>query len=232
MAIEIKGFIPVTMLDWKGKLASTVFLPGCNFRCPFCQNPELVTGYEKLPSIPEEMLFSHLLKRKGWLDGVVVCGGEPTIHRDLIKLLEKIEDFGYPVKIDTNGSHPEVLARLIEQGLVSAVAMDIKTSFSKYSLTVKKSVKIEKIIESIKLLMRSNIEYEFRTTVVPGYVDRQDVLDIARHIRGAKLYVLQQFNPKTVLSPAASEIKPLTARELLEIAEECREYVLTETRGG
>jgi pyruvate formate lyase activating enzyme len=231
MALEIKGFIPVTMLDWKGKLASMIFLPGCNFRCPFCQNPDLVVDYDKLPTYPKEAVFSHLLNRRGWLDGVVVGGGEPTIHPELTSLLKEIKKIGYPVKLDTNGSNPEILDALIQQKLVAAVAMDIKTSFDKYALTVKKPAKTEKILRSIELLIDSELEYEFRTTVVPGYVEKDDILKIAQQIAGARLYVLQQFNPKTVLAPEARKIKPFSASKIKDLAEKCGGFVTTEVRG-
>lgn len=231
MALEIKGFIPVTMLDWKGKLASMIFLPGCNFRCPFCQNPDLVVEYDKLPTYPLETVFSHLLNRRGWLDGVVISGGEPTIHPELTALLEGIKKIGYPVKLDTNGSNPEILDTLIQRELISAVAMDIKTSFDKYPLTVKKPIKTQELLRSIELLMSSDLEYEFRTTVVPGYVEKSDVLKIARQIEGARLYVLQQFNPKTVLAPEARKIKPFAASKIVDLAGKCQEFVTTEVRG-
>lgn len=232
MDLEIKGFIPTTMLDWRGKLASTIFLAQCNFHCPFCHNPELVNEYQKLPTIPINHVISHLLNRRGWLDGIVISGGEPTIQPGLPAFLKKIKEIGYPVKLDTNGTRPEVLAALINQRLVAAVAMDIKTTFDKYPLTVKKPVKIDKIKESIDLLMNSAIEYEFRTTVVPGYADPEDILQIAQQIKGARAYVLQQFNPKTVLAPEAALISPLTSRELLELSEKCREFVPTEVTGS
>ncbi len=219
------------MLDWEGKLAATLFVAQCNFKCPFCQNPDLVRDYQRLPEIPWESIASHLISRKGWLDGVVIGGGEPLIHSKLIKYLREIKDFGYPVKIDTNGSRPELLQEIIEKNLVDYIAMDIKTSFPKYSLAAGRRVAVEKIKRSIKILIGSGIEHEFRTTVVPGIVDKEDILSLARYISKGRIYFLQQFNPKITLDPNFQKVKPYDNQFISELVKEANCYIKTKSRG-
>ncbi|MDI6815838.1 MAG: anaerobic ribonucleoside-triphosphate reductase activating protein [Actinomycetota bacterium] len=219
----IKGYIPLSMLDWEGRLVTTLFLGGCNFHCSFCHNAELVTGAGQLPDVPWDIIERVLAEKAGWIDGVCVSGGEPTLDSGLVELLRLIKQNGLETKLDTNGTRPDVLSELIDESLISAVAMDIKTSFDKYNLVAKAKDAPDRARESIGLLVKAEakglLEVEFRTTVVPTIVEQDDVLAIANYLRsaGAKRYTLQQFNPKTVMTPAAGKINPLTTEALKEL---------------
>ncbi len=188
--MKIGGLQKLTLLDFPGHVACTVFLQGCNFRCPFCHNTPLIVGTDELP-VSELMDF--LKKRQGLLDGVAVTGGEPLLSKDIGDLLRRIKDLGYEIKLDTNGSFPEQLCRLIEDGLVDYVAMDIKNSRKKYGLTAGADGWLPKIEESVKLLLDGRIPYEFRTTVVAELHEEADFRDIGLWLQGAKQYFLQGY---------------------------------------
>ena len=208
--MEIAGLQKTTLLDYPGKVACTVFLSGCNFRCPFCQNSEILTGSGG-EQIPEEELFSFLERRRGILDGVCVSGGEPLLG-DVAPLLERIKGLGYGVKIDTNGAFPEKLKELYGRGLVDFVAMDIKNSPQKYEKTAGARVDTGKIKESAAFLMESGVGYEFRTTVVKQLHAGEDFVRIGQWLRGAKAYFLQTFrDTETVLRPG---LTPCTEAEM------------------
>ena len=149
VGVNIKGHLPVTLLDWEGKVATVLFLGGCNFRCPFCHNPELVLRPDEQPTVPFEDVTAYLAGKKGWIDGVVITGGEPTLSPGLRPLIEKIRALGYPVKLDTNGSNPSVLGALLDAGLVDYVAMDIKSRFEDYAAATQTDVSIKAIIEGL-----------------------------------------------------------------------------------
>ena len=192
--MKICGFNKTTLLDYPGRVASTIFLGSCNFRCPFCHNASLVIDTYKNQEIPEEELFSFLKKRTGVLDGVCVTGGEPLIQQGIEDLLMNIKELGYAVKLDTNGSFPDKLRRLVEQGLVDYVAMDIKNSQESYGKTIGiEEYDIENVNRSVQYLLRGNVPYEFRTTVVQELHRRSDFESIGRWIEGAQHYYLQQF---------------------------------------
>lgn len=231
MDVEIKGVIPTTMLDWEGKLATTLFVGGCNFRCPWCQNPDLVLRPQEMATVCWEEIEKHLQAKRDWLDGVVVTGGEPTIHSWLAELLERIKALGYPLKLDTNGSRPEVLRDLLLWRLVDFVAMDIKTSFEKYDQACGTRVDTEAIRESINLILDSGTDHEFRTTVVPEYVEEADILEIAGYIPGAKRYVLQQFSSKKTLAAEMSKVRPYDGRFLQGVASRVGEIASCALRG-
>ena len=203
--MEIQGLQKLTLLDWPGKVACTVFLGGCNFRCPFCHNGDLVAGTPPA-GMAEEELFCFLQKRQGLLDGVCVTGGEPLLRPDLGDLLRRIKSLGFPVKLDTNGSHPEALRRLWEDGLVDYVAMDIKNCPARYAETTGiPGLDLAPIRESVIWLLTGKVDYEFRTTVVRQLHSEEDLLAAARWIRGAQRYFLQSFvNRDTVLLPGLS----------------------------
>ena len=170
----------MTMLDFPGKIACTIFTAGCNFRCPFCHNAPLVTHIDGQEFSQEEIL-SYLNKRKGMLDGVCITGGEPLLQKDIKDLIIKIKELGYAVKLDTNGSFPDVLKSLVSQNLIDYVAMDVKNSPSKYALTADASESVvEKVDESIKFLLSGAIPYEFRTTVVKEFHTPTDFEEIYR----------------------------------------------------
>ena len=192
----IKGLQKITLLDFPGKVACTVFTAGCNFRCPFCHNASLVTHTETAKTIPEEEIFSYLAHRRGILDGVGITGGEPLLQKDLAEFCRKIHDLGLLVKLDTNGSFPDRLRDLIDQGLVDYVSMDIKNCKEAYAETCglhDMSEELQKIEESIRLIMSSGIPYEFRTTVVRELHSKERIAQLAKEIAGAERFFLQTF---------------------------------------
>lgn len=189
----IGGFQKMTVLDYPEKVACTVFLAGCNFRCPFCHNASIVTA-NRIVGLDKEEIFSYLGKRKGLLDGVCITGGEPLLNPDIEDLIRPIKEMGYSVKLDTNGTNPTKLKQLIADGLVDYVAMDVKNSCEKYALTCGvKAVNFTNIEESIKLLINGNIDYEFRTTVVEPLHTIEDIEAVGRLVNGAKALYLQGF---------------------------------------
>lgn len=187
----IGGFQKMTMLDYPGKVACTIFTYGCNFRCPFCHNATLVIDEASLLS--EDEILSYLNKRKGILDGVCITGGEPLLQNDIFDFIKKVKDLGLLVKLDTNGSYPEKLKEAIDRGLVDYVAMDIKTSKGNYSKVADVNVKIQDIEKSIQILLENKVDYEFRTTVVRELHTKEDFEKISEWIKGAKRYFLQCF---------------------------------------
>ena len=194
------GFEKCTLIDYPGKIACMVYTIGCNFRCPYCHNPELVDEtVEK--TYGEQEILNFLDKRKGMLDGVVITGGEPTMHTELRAFIREVKERGLLVKLDTNGTNPEMLSPLINGKLVDYVAMDIKSPLETYSQAVCRPVDTDAIRESIRILMSSPIEYEFRTTVVKSLLSPEDIENIGRAIQGAKQYYLQKFIPTKILNP-------------------------------
>ncbi len=206
------GFQKMTLIDFPGKIATTVFTVGCNFRCPFCHNPELVFISSSSSPVKKEDqekieadFFQHLEKRKGQLEGVCITGGEPTIQSDIIEFIEKIKKMGYAVKLDTNGTHPKIVKKIIKEKLVDYIAMDIKNQITKYDLATGVKFYQEQIKESVKLIMQGGIPYEFRTTVVPGIHTPEDFLVIAQWLKGAKKYWLQKYEDGKILDPNLKE---------------------------
>jgi len=191
--MKIAGLQKMTLLDYPEKIACTVFLAGCNLRCPFCHNASLVLPERTHPEIAESDLLDFLRSRTGKLDGVCVTGGEPTLCGDLPDLLRKIRDLGFMVKLDTNGTRPQMLQSILEQGLADYVAMDIKNSPEKYTLTCGGYSVLPQVEESIQLLQRSGVEYEFRTTVLHPLHTPEDLAAIGRWLAGTKRYYLQAF---------------------------------------
>lgn len=190
----INGLQKLTLLDYPEKVACTIFTGGCNFRCPFCHNASLVTHLEDAERIPEEEVFAFLRKRSGILDGVCITGGEPLLQKDLESFIRSIKALGFSVKLDTNGSFPELLKHLAEEGLVDYVAMDLKNSKQKYASTVGiPGFDLAPIEESVSFLMEGKTPYEFRTTVVREFHQKDDFTEIGKWIQGASAYYLQQF---------------------------------------
>ena len=217
--MKIQGLQKMTLLDYPGRVACTVFLGGCDFRCPFCHNFELVVG--PMPeAMSEDEFFAFLDKRQGLLDGVAITGGEPCLRSDLPEFAARIREAGFSVKLDTNGYHPAMLRRLVEEGLVDYVAMDIKNSPDKYARTAGlQEVDPERISESIALLMDGLIPYEFRTTVVRELHEARDFEEIGKWITGARQYFLQAFTVRdTVPDPSLSAPDPLALRAFRDIA--------------
>ena len=194
--MKIHGLQKMTLLDFPGKVACTVFTGGCDMRCPFCHNAELLDGSAQ-PVMEEEELLAFLKKRQGLLDGVAFTGGEPLLQKDLPDLAARIRALGYPVKLDTNGTHPERLARMIREDLVQYIAMDIKNSPDRYAETAGlEKFDIQPVRESVSLLLEGNTEYEFRTTAVAEFHDDDSFEQIARWICNAKHYYLQRFTDR------------------------------------
>jgi len=205
--MKIGGLQRVSLIDYPGKIGAIIFTQGCNFRCPYCQNPELVDPDQYGPIIPEENVLSFLDNRQGKLEAVTVTGGEPTLQPDLEKFLEEFKKRGYLTKLDTNGSKPDILEKVIRKRLVDYLAMDIKGPLKKYQQIASVEADTSKIKRSIKLIMASGIKYEFRTTVVRSQLGLQDLVSVARLIKQARLYVLQPFIPiKTLSCTMLSEI--------------------------
>lgn len=204
--MNIYGFQTLTLLDYPGFVACTVFLGHCNFRCPFCQNGNLVLHPEREPLIDEETVFSHLEKRKGLLDGVCITGGEPTLESELPDFLGKVREMGYRIKLDTNGYRPEVLKSLAEAGLVDYVAMDIKNSPDRYGETAGLAdLDVLRIQESVEFLMRGAVDYEFRTTVARELHGRAEFERIGKWLAGCRKYCLQNYRESEfVLQPVFS----------------------------
>jgi len=224
----IAGLQKLTLIDYPGKIGATVFLSGCNFRCDWCYSSELVLPkkIKNQPVIPGKDFFSFLKQRQGLLEGIVICGGEPTINKDLGKFIKKIRKLGFLVKLDTNGSNPKMLKELIDNNLLDYIAMDIKVpwglksqiSISKYENEIKKSV---------DLLKNSGLNFEFRTTVVPTVHTKKDVLEIAKWIGGSKIkYYLQNFRPEKTIDPKFEKIKPYSDKYLLEIQQAVSPFFL------
>lgn len=214
----IGGLQKLTLIDYPGKIAATVFLAGCDFRCPWCYSSELVLPekIEKQPKVSEREFFEFLESRQELLEGVVICGGEPCIQKDLPKFSKKIKKIGYDVKIDTNGSNPQMLEDLINKKLIDYVAMDIKAPKEKYQKIVGRKINVKKIEKSVSLLKEDRVDYEFRTTVTP-LLKKDDIIKIAHWISGAGKYYLQNFRPEKTLDPKFEKVKPYSEEYLLEI---------------
>ena len=198
--MNINGLQKMTLLDFPGRVACTVFLSGCDFRCPFCHNSELLDSSADVVMDDSELL-SFLDKRRGLLDGVCFTGGEPLLRRELPELIKKIKEKGFAVKVDTNGNHPELLQQIISDGLVDYIAMDIKNCPEKYCSTIGlESFDISNINKSIKMLIESDMEYEFRTTCVKEMHEESDFYKIGEWIKGAKHYFLQSFTDRDTVA--------------------------------
>ena len=192
--MDIAGLQKNTLLDYPGKIACTVFLAGCNLRCPFCHNPSLVLpSRAEPPAMGEDALLAFLKKRRGLLEGVCITGGEPTLHRDLPQLIGKITALGYPVKLDTNGTNPKMLGQLLEAGLLCYVAMDIKNAPEAYANTCGGADVLESVEESVKILRNSGIPYEFRTTVVKPLHSEETMKALGQWLSGTEAYFIQNF---------------------------------------
>ncbi len=214
----IGGIHTLTLLDYPGKVACIIFTAGCNFRCGYCHNAEFVLP-EKIKErmndmIPVEKIFSFLDKRKGKLDGVVVSGGEPTIHPDLIDFIRKIKEKGFLVKLDTNGTNPMAIEKLLAEKLVDYIAMDVKASKEKYDELTGVKNNFASIKHSRDLIKNSDIDYEFRTTVVKGFHDEEEMRKIAQFCRGAKMYSIQNFRPQKVLDKEFKKFNGFLKKEL------------------
>ncbi len=221
--MKIGGIQKCSLIDYPGKISAILFTIGCNFHCPYCHNPELVQ--ETADEIGVGEIFSFLERRKNILDAVTITGGEPTIHEDLIPFVRKVRGLGYLVKLDTNGTNPEVVTKMLKEKLVDYIAMDIKSPLHMYSKTVGRPVDGAKIRESIALIKNSPIPYEFRTTIVKSLLSPSDIREIGVEISGAQTYYLQKFVPTKTLNPAFLRKTTYSDAELIEMRTMMSAYV-------
>ncbi len=229
--MKLKGWVRTSLLDYPGRIACVLFTGGCNFRCPSCQNADLVLRPEELPTLPENEVWAYLARRSGQVEGVVLTGGEPTVQPDLLPFLRRLRRFPLAVKLDTNGYRPDVLAVALEEGLLDDVAMDIKGPPEKYGLlSGRPDLDLEPIHRSIALLRSSNLPHEFRTTVVPGFLAEEDIESIARWLADQAgpsflRYVLQQFRPLNTLDPDLQQFQPYPLERLRRMADLARTWI-------
>jgi pyruvate formate lyase activating enzyme len=218
------GFEKFTLIDYPGKIACMVYTVGCNFRCPYCHNPELVDESVK-ETWTEKEILEFLDRRKGILQGLVITGGEPTMHKDLPAFIKKVKKLGFLVKLDSNGTNPEMLEKLIDKNLVDYIAMDIKSPLAKYSQTVMHNVDTRAIRKSIKIIMSSGVLYEFRTTLIKALVSPEDLIQIGKEIHGARSYFLQKFIPTKILNPQFLRKTTYSDEELKVLQNKLKSYV-------
>ena len=222
----IHGITETSFLDWDGKIVTVLYTAKCNFKCPFCHNWQLMEEPDRYPERDWKKIREYLEGHDDFIDGVCITGGEPLMEKGPEDLLREVKDMGMLVKLDTNGTIPEKLKDLIGKDLIDYIAMDVKMPLDeRYSKAAGVEPDLEKLKESINLIMNSGLGYEFRTTVVPTIHEKEDVADIARLLKGAEKYVIQQFNPKNSWDPALREIRPYSNEEILEMADACAEYL-------
>jgi pyruvate formate lyase activating enzyme len=217
--MKIKGFQGTSLLDFPGRIASLVFFGGCNLRCPYCHNPTLVLDPDQYPDYPLEALLEELQERRSFIDGVVISGGEPTLDPDMLLLLREIKGLALEVKLDTNGLAPTVLEQALAEGLVDYVALDLKTSVERYGELHHSPVDTTALQDSIRLVLNGSVDYEIRTTCVPGLVEAADLEIMGQSIRGARHWVLQQFAPRHSMAEDWRDIQPHSSERLGEFAE-------------
>ena len=224
MRFVIGGIQKTSLLDYPDKISAIVFTQGCNFRCGYCHNPQLLKSENGIYDV--DAFFDFLKKRQGKLDGVIVTGGETTLQPDLKLFIQKIKELGFLVKLDTNGTNPQILKELINEKLVDYIAMDIKAPIEKYQLITNSKIDTSKIEESIKIIMSSNIDYEFRTTVLPIQIEIEDFNSIGKLLQGAKRYYIQKFVVQSeILDSSLKEEKNYTDEQLKSIKENILNYV-------
>ena len=213
--MNIKGLYKTSLVDYPGKVSSVIFTGGCNLRCGYCHNPQLACNSDELERIDDEEVFSFLEKRKGLIDGVTVSGGEPSLDKGLPEFLRRVHGMGLLAKLDTNGFFPSVVEQCITEKLVDYIALDLKTSPAKYSTLTGRDVDFNQIVTTLNIIRSSGIDYETRTTCVPGFVTLEDVTLIGEAVGHVRKWFLQQFvNTHTLLDPEAEKISPYPVRYL------------------
>ncbi len=222
--VEIKGLEKFAPLDFPGFISSTVFLGGCNFRCPYCHNADLVLRPQAVPTLPLDYFISYLDARKGWLEAICISGGEPLLEEELEVLLHVIKDRNLLVKVDTNGSLPKRLEEFLATKFMDYVAMDIKAPLRRYKQVTRSDVDEGDIARSIEIIRNSGLPHMFRTTVVPGLVGEEDLLEIAEMLRGSRLFQVQQFSPRHTIDRNYLQIKPYSREEIEKMAEILKPY--------
>lgn len=228
MKLAIKGIQKTSLVDYPGKIVSILFFGGCNFSCPYCHNPEIVLSHSDFPDIPPGEVLDMLSERKKWIDGVCLSGGEPTLHNDLTLFCREIKKLGLLIKLDTNGLYSERVKHLIEENLVDYISMDVKHSPEKYFSAIgfekEKIVSvIDQVGKTISLIRESNVNYEFRTTVVPGIHSVEDVVNIAKWLEGSKRFCLQQFRAGKTLDKRYEDSETFSRETLLDLKEKIKD---------
>ncbi|MBN2880958.1 anaerobic ribonucleoside-triphosphate reductase activating protein [Candidatus Woesearchaeota archaeon] len=217
----LKGLQKTSLVDYPGKMVSTVFFEGCNFRCPFCHNKTLVLPEHFTGDVIEhDEVITHLKNNSKFLDGICITGGEPTLSKDLIEFAKKVKSEGFLVKLDTNGTNPKVLKQLIDDSLVDYIAMDIKGPYKNYNNITQSTVELDKVKESIDLIKNSNVDHEFRTTVLPSMHSSSDILETVKQLGGCKRFSLQQFRPNETLDEAYKKESSYSREELDNLKKE------------
>jgi len=219
MDLKIKGFQKISLIDYPGKVCSVIFLAGCNFRCPYCQNPDLIKKPNKIKDIAFERVLNYMIKKRKWIDGICITGGEPTIYNDLPAFIQKVKKKGFLIKLDTNGTNPDMLEHLIRNCLIDYVSMDIKSPLEKYDIAANTKVNKSAIRRSVELIKKSGLDYEFRTTVVPTLFKGKDALAIGEWLNGASKFFIQQFRPTVTLNKSYQKKQPYSEAELNELKE-------------
>jgi pyruvate formate lyase activating enzyme len=227
--MKIGGLQKVSLIDYPGLICGIVFLQGCNFKCPYCHNPELVDPKLFKPGIRENEVLEFLNTRKGKLDAISITGGEPTIQEDLTSFIKQIKKMGFAVKLDTNGSQPQVIKNLLAENLLDYIAMDIKAPLEKYKNIVNTQVDTETIQESISLILKEKIPHEFRTTIIESQLEENDILEIGKLIAGASKYVLQKFVPTKTLDKKFLKEKSFSDEKLQKIKNSLEQQIPTVT---
>jgi len=223
--VQIKGWQKTSLLDYNPYTASVLFVGGCSFKCGYCHNPELVLGFVDIPDIKHKEIFDHLEQKKMWIDGVCITGGEPTVYSDMPKFISNIKKIGVKVKLDTNGSNPEMIEKLIKKKLIDYFAMDIKTVLARYDEVAGVNVNKDNIQKSIDLIRDSKIEHEFRTTVIPGIVGKKEIFLIGKWLKGSKKFVIQNFRgTRPLINNKLKENGHYSKEELEEMRKIASEY--------
>lgn len=229
--MKIIGLQNLSLVDYPGVLAAVVFVEGCNFKCGYCQNPDLVESSER-KGMPSEETVEDITRRKKILEGVVITGGEPCIAEGLELFLEAIKKTGLKIKLDTNGSNPDLVKRILQKNLIDYIALDIKTSLSRYFLVTPQKKIEHAVSESIEIIMASDTAYEFRTTCVPGIVSEEDFYNIGKKVKGSKKYCLQQFRSFTTYDKKFQRITPYNKENFSRFCDILKKFVETvEIRG-
>lgn len=232
--MQIAGYLKTSLIEWSGKICSVIFTPGCNFRCPFCHNPDLINQVKGFPLLQEEPIFTDLAGRKKWIDAVVITGGEPTLQTDLSGFLSRLKQMGFLTMIHTNGTRPQIINELLINGLTDYICMDLKGDFGNYKKFTGVQTDINKIKESIKLIIERGKESEFRTTVVPGLHTKENLIQLAKDlisiVHGSKFTVqlkwfLQQFQSVNCFDPKFKKLRPYSKEELESFQREVQKVI-------
>jgi len=224
---QIKGFYETSFIDWLGKISSVIFLSGCNLRCPYCHNHPLVLNSHSVPTLPREWIASRLREFADWIDGVVISGGEPCLYPQLPQLIRFFREMSFPVKLDTNGTKPDVLAVLLNDHLLDYVAMDVKAPLDdiRYSRCAGVPLCVSHIQRSLSILAQSQVGYELRMTVCPSLTKKKDIQDLARQVEGVQKFVLQGFSPKDPLDQTLKSVTPYSQDQMMGFKEILEDYV-------